>query len=160
MCLTPFQHNDIVVLMIPAFQPDGNLPPGIHWLEWTELEARFGQTAYRRSILAGFRDGIQQLKAAGCQRVYVDGSFVTTKPQPGDFDACWDVSGVDPNVLDPVFFDFSNHRAAQKARFLGEFFPAQLPEGGSGRTFLEFFQADKDSGDPKGIVALDLRRLP
>jgi hypothetical protein len=160
MCLTLFQHNDIVVLMIPAFQPDGNLPPGIHWLEWTEMEARFGQTAYRRSILAGFRDGIQQLKAAGCQSVYVDGSFVTAKPQPGDFDACWDVSGVDPNVLDPVFFDFSNHRAAQKARFLGEFFPAQLPEGGSGRTFLEFFQADKDSGDPKGIVALDLRRLP
>jgi hypothetical protein len=35
-----------------------------------------------------------------------------------------------------------------------------LPEGGSGRTFLEFFQTDKNSGDPKGIIALDLRRLP
>jgi hypothetical protein len=92
--------------------------------------------------------------------VYVDGSFVTAKPQPDDFDACWDIHGVDPNALDPVFFDFANHRAAQKARFLGEFFPAQLPEGGSGRTFLEFFQADKNSGDPKGIIALDLRRLP
>jgi hypothetical protein len=124
------------------------------------MEAAFGQTAYRRSILAGFLQGIQQLKAAGCGTVYVDGSFVTAKPQPGDFDACWDVSGVDPNVLDPVFFDFTNHRAAQKTRFLGEFFPANLPEGNSGRTFLEFFQADKNSGDPKGIVALDLRRLP
>jgi hypothetical protein len=110
--------------------------------------------------LAGFRQGIQQLKAAGCGTVYVDGSFVTAKPQPDDFDACWDIHGVDPNALDPVFFDFANHRAAQKARFLGEFFPAQLPEGGSGRTFLEFFQTDKNSGDPKGIIALDLRRLP
>jgi hypothetical protein len=146
--------------MIPTFQPDGNLPPGVHWAEWTEMEARFGQTAYRRPILAGFRQGIQQLKAAGCLTVYIDGSFVTAKPQPADFDACWDVSAVDPNVLDPVFFDFTNHRAAQKARFLGEFFPALLPEGGSGRTFLEFFQEDKISGDPKGIIALDLRRLP
>lgn len=92
--------------------------------------------------------------------VYVDGSFVTAEPQPRDFDACWDISGVDPNLLDPVFFDFDNHRAAQKARFLGEFFPAQLHEGGSGRTFLEFFQTDRDSGDAKGIVAIELRRLP
>jgi hypothetical protein len=146
--------------MIPAFQSDGNLPPGVHWAEWAEIEDRFGQTPYRRSILAGFRQGIEQLKAAGCGSVYVDGSFVTAKAQPGDFDACWDISGVDPNVLDPVFFDFTNRRSAQKTRFLGEFFPAQLPEGGSGRTFLEFFQEDKNSGGSKGIVALDLRRLP
>jgi len=89
---------------------------------------------------------------------YLDGSFVTTKDQPGDFDACWDVTDVDPDKIDPVFFDFDNGRAAQKARFGGEFFPAQLPEGDSGKTFLEFFQIDKNTGDPKGIVAVDLGR--
>lgn len=83
---------------------------------------------------------------------------MTTKDVPGDFDACWDVSDVDPDKLDPVFFDFKNQRAAQKGRFGGEFFPAQLPEGDSGTTFLEFFQIDKDTGDAKGIVAIDLER--
>ena len=29
--------------------------------------------------------------------------------------------------------------------------------GPSGRTLLEFFQTDKQTGDPKGIIALDLR---
>lgn len=61
-------------------------------------------------------------------------------------------------MLDPVFLDFSHARAAQKARFLGEFFPADLPEGLTGKTFLDFFQTDKDTGATKGIVALNLRR--
>ena len=59
--------------------------------------------------------------------MYIDGSFVTTKPQLGDVDACWAIEHVDPDTLDPVFLDFSHSRAAQKARFRGEFFPADLP---------------------------------
>jgi hypothetical protein len=67
--------------------------------------------------------------------------------------------GVDPNRLDPIFLDFSNARAAQKRRFMGEFFPAEIPEGASGKTFLQFFQIDKETGKAKGIVALDLTRV-
>jgi len=90
--------------------------------------------------------------------VYVDGSFVTTKPEPGDFDACWGLAGVDVELLDPVFLDFSRSRAQQNERFLGEFFPAELPEGATGQTFLEFFQTDKETGKRKGILVLDLRK--
>ena len=96
------------------------------------------------------------LKEAGCKAVFLDGSFVTSKEMPGDFDACWAIQDVDVNKLDPVFFDFTNLRAAQKARFQGEFFPADIPEGFSGSTFLEFFQVDRDSGESKGIIALDM----
>ena len=46
---------------------------------------------------------------------------------------------------------------AQKRRFLGEFFPAQLPEGATGRQFVEFFQVNKLTGEPKGVVAIRLR---
>ena len=35
--------------------------------------------------------------------VYVDGSFVTEKETPGDFDACWEMDGIDPIKLDPIF---------------------------------------------------------
>ena len=28
---------------------------------------------------------MRDLRAAGCKRVYIDGSFITTKEHPGDF---------------------------------------------------------------------------
>ena len=80
------------------------------------------------------------------------------KPAPNDFDACWSVKGVEPDKLDSVLLDFSDDRAAQKAKFGGELFPAELPEGASGRRFLEFFQLDKATGQAKGIVGIRLRR--
>jgi hypothetical protein len=63
---------------------------------------------------------------------------------------------VDDEGLDPAFV-FRAGRAAQKRRFLGEFFPAQLPEGATGRAFVEFFQVNKLTGQPKGILAIRLR---
>ena len=146
-------------MAIPSFDSGGSLPPGIHWAEWAEFEARFGQSAYRRRLLTGLFEALLLLKTAGSATAYIDGSFVTTKEEPGDFDACWEVTGVDDTKVDPIFFTFDRKRAAQKARFLGEFFPAEWREGGSGRTWLDFFQIDKDTGEAKGIVAIDLRRL-
>jgi hypothetical protein len=108
--------------------------------------------------LRGLREAIRLLKTAGCERLFVDGSYVTAKEEPGDYDACWDVVNVDVDLLDSVFLEFGNKRASQKARFLGEFFPSEAMEMMSGRTFLEFFQTDKQTGAPKGIVALDLSR--
>jgi hypothetical protein len=146
--------------VIPPFTTDGDLPPGIHTTTWQVFAERFGGTAYRRDLLRGLQAALGALKQAGCRTVYIDGSFVTAKKLPGDFDVCWDVSGVDPALLDPIFLIFDRGRAAQKARFRGEFFPAQLPEGASGMTFLEFFQTSKETGRPKGIVALSLETLP
>lgn len=145
------------MLVIPQLDGAGKLPAGIHWVTWEEMVSVFGFTFRRERLLTGLNEALYLLKAAGCQSVYIDGSFVTSKPEPGDFDACWAVQGVEVFKLDPVFLDFSNSRAQQKKRFLGEFFPAELPEGLTGKTFLEFFQTDKETGSPKGILALDLR---
>ena len=109
--------------------------------------------------MAGLKTALDSLKIAGCQTVYIDGSFVTTKEVPNDFDVCWEVGGVDPYLLDPVLLMFDAGRAAQKAKYCGELLPNGI-EGDTGLTFLEFFQVDKETGNPKGIVALDLRRLP
>lgn len=149
--------------MIPPFDSDGNLPPGVHWATWDEIVGRFGTTAPRRRLLRGFSRGVRVLRGAGCRTVYLDGSFVTGKAIPGDFDACWDVTGVVGAILlhlDPVLLDFTDDRAAQKAKYFGEFFPAQGLEIDSGRLFLDFFQIDKRSGNPKGIVALDIGSVP
>ena len=142
--------------MIPPFDAKGLLPAGIHAADWPEFAARFGFSDRRRRLLGGLEAALRSLRDAGCTLAYMDGSFVTAKKEPGDFDACWGVAGVDPDRLDPVLLDFSDGRAAQKARYGGELFPAELPEGLSGRTFLEFFQTDRDTGVAKGIVSIDL----
>lgn len=86
--------------------------------------ARFGTTLRRLTLLAGLKEALDMLRAAGCRRAYVDGSFVTSKPEPADVDGCWETDGVDPAHLDPVLLTFDRHRRDQKARFGGElFFP-------------------------------------
>jgi len=143
--------------MIPEWLSGRDLPRGVHFATWREIEDRLGFNPRRQRLLAGFRRACEELRKAGCRLVYLDGSFVTQKERPGDFDACWDVQNVDDDKLDPVFWDFSRGRAAQKQRFLGEFFPAQLPEGATGRVFVDFFQVNKLTGEPKGIVAIRLK---
>ncbi|HET6381802.1 MAG TPA: hypothetical protein VFJ58_00285 [Armatimonadota bacterium] len=145
-------------MSLPEFTRQGTLPPGIHEADWAEIETRFGAAPFRQRLIAGLRAALLSLKEAGCVEAYIDGSFVTNKPRPGDFDACWSVAGVDADLLDPVLLIFDHGRAAQKAKFAGELFPAELPEGISGRTFLEFFQIDRATGGPKGIVLFRLDR--
>ena len=73
------------------------------------------------------------------------------------------MAGVDFNLLDgldPVLLDWSNRRAAQKAKFGGELFIAESVADPWGTTYLEFFQHDRATGEPKGILAIDLRSLP
>lgn len=140
--------------MIPEFDSAGLLPKGVHRANWQEIARRFGGNRQRCKLLNGLKEALDLLKRAGCRRVYLDGSFVTGKELPNDVDVCWDVDGVDPMSLDSVFFDFDNGRAAQKERFGAEFFPAQAPQ--RLKTFLDFFQIDKDTGKPKGIIELIL----
>ena len=145
--------------MVPAFNAEGRLPPGVHWAKWTEIELRFGFSPRRRRLLDGLRRAMKALKVAGCSRVYLDGSFVTAKIEPADYDACWDIDGVDVTKLKPVFLDFAAGRKAQKRAYFGEFFPAQMPEGMTGRLFLDFFQCDKETGGRKAIVGLKLQEI-
>ena len=145
--------------MIPSFDENGLLPPGIHWASWDEFLERFGTSSWRLRLAAGVRAAIENLKSAGCLTAYVDGSFVTAKEVPNDFDACWEEVGVDPLALDPVLLTFDPGRTTQKAKYLGELFPASIIASEDGFSFLGFFQTDKDTGGPKGIVAIDLGGL-
>jgi hypothetical protein len=145
---------------IPPFHEGGNLPPGIHDATWEEIVDRFGRTARREELLTGLHEALLSLRNAGCRRAYLDGSFVTAKEEPGDFDACWEIAGVDAGQLDPILLTFADARRAQKERFGGELFPAEAAAEPHGTRFLEYFQRDKLTGEPKGILALDLETLP
>jgi len=131
------------------------LPPGIHEASLTEIGAIFAGTPYRKKLFDGFHNAVKALKQAGCLCVYLNGSFVTEKPDPGDFDACWCTSNVDLNKLDPVLMTFADKRKSQKLKYHGELFPADTVADSS-KVFLDYFQVDRFTGNPKGIIMLRL----
>jgi hypothetical protein len=147
--------------MIPALvtinsnAPWDMLPEGIHLTTLPEIEARFAQTPHRKGLFDGFCIAVSNLQVAGCTTVYLDGSFVTEKHHPNDFDAAWDPTGVDPYKLDPVLLNFKDKRAAQKAKYGGELFIATNPAA-MGISYIEFFQHDRDTGLRKGILKVQL----
>jgi hypothetical protein len=146
--------------MIPPFNVLGNLPIRVYEATWQEFTYRFGPTPHRRVLLAGLRAALEALRTAGCRRIYINGGFVAAKQRLNDYDGCWDIEGVDPDQLHPVLLIFDRGRAAQKAKYQGELFPAQFRDGSSGATFLEFCQIDKETGDATGIIVVELRELP
>jgi len=151
--------------MIPEFievfgSPWDLLPLGLHHSTLSDVENRYVYNQDRKRLFDGLIEASKNLRLAGCRCIYLNGSFVTAKPHPNDFDACWDPTGVDMQLIDPVFNDFNNLRAAQKNRFGGEFFPSNNFANEIGQSFLEFFQTDRFSGKPKGIIVLRLINDP
>lgn len=68
--------------MIPAPNAIGELPPGVHTATLDEVEAIFARTLRRRTLFNGLLYALQNLQASGIRRVFIDGSFVTTKAAP------------------------------------------------------------------------------
>ncbi|KAA0232774.1 MAG: hypothetical protein JJLCMIEE_03583 [Acidimicrobiales bacterium] len=141
--------------MLPQLDSEtGLLPVGEHEASWDEVMERFGWNEKRRALLDGLAEALELLTAVGCLQVWLNGSFVTAKEEPLDFDACWDTDGVELDEIDPVFLDLTAGRAAQKRRFGGELLPNVI-EADSGLVFADFFQNERD-GSRKGIVVLKL----
>jgi hypothetical protein len=149
--LTEGQDKNRLVLMIPSFDKHGNLPPGIYDATLKEIEQRFASAPERKRLFDGLKRLLENLKAAGCATLYLNGSFITEKELPEDYDCTWDPSGVTA-ALDK---DILKSLEERKAKYLGDIF-AHMPENG-GFPYLEYFQKDKND-NPKGIIKIDLRK--
>lgn len=104
---------------------------------------------------------VTNLRDAGAVNLWLDGSFVTDKRNPNDFDGVWDPSRIDLRRVDSVLVDLADLRCGrlkQKAKYHGELLVSAI-ESRTGLPFEQFFQQTPD-GDIKGIVLLDLRTLP
>jgi hypothetical protein len=145
--------------MALSYQENGLLVEGIHELSLDEFTAEYGYNEYRMSLISGLMMALDELKSAGCKIVYVDGSFVTKKENPGDFDACWEHEGVNLKKLKeehPLFFEFKNGRSAQKIHYKGELMPARAKAKLDPVTYyFDFFQKDEEDYK-KGIIRLTL----
>ena len=145
--------------MIVEFDPKtGYLPLGVHDAEWCDVADRFAGNSHRTRLIGGLLAACRNLAAAGCGELLLDGSFVAAKSLPADYDGAWKTVGVDPDRLDPVLLDFSNRRAAMKAKYLGDLFPASA-FAAPGVLYRDFFRTDRN-GVEKGVVLIDLGSLP
>ena len=84
--------------MIPEFNEDGYLPPGIYEASFEEVKNRFGFSRKRQKLLQGMSFLLEQCRILHCDILYLDGSFVTKKLNPSDYDACWDTSRKQSNM--------------------------------------------------------------
>ena len=146
--------------MIPPFDQNGLLPPGVHVADWPEIALRFGSSDRRKWLLEGLRQALTMLRDAGCKTAFLDGSFVTDKADPQDYDALWDAIGVRADRLDPILLEFEDKRFKQKLKYRGELFPVNATVDEPGITFLAFFQICKVTGAAKGIVRIELSAFP
>ncbi len=74
---------------LPEFRPDGWLPEGHHPTTWDEIAARFGGplSSRRAAVLSGLLEWRAAMRAKGMGgRLILDGSFISEKAAPGDFD--------------------------------------------------------------------------
>jgi len=140
--------------MIPKFTSKGNLPPGIHKTTWLEFCERFGGNEKRNWLLEGLRHLLDELSRVQCAAVFVDGSFVTTKENPGDYDLCWKLDNVLVEDLDPVLLNYTpTGKKVIESKYRGDIRGAGFAVKETGATYLEFFQYDRD-GNSKGVVEL------
>jgi hypothetical protein len=75
--------------MIPNFNEYGLLPEGIHKATIEEIEHKFGSgSAKRKELFIGFQELIQLLykHKRSIKSFLLDGSFVTDKESPRDYD--------------------------------------------------------------------------
>jgi hypothetical protein len=90
--------------MIPELTQNGVLPPGLHEATLGEVRRRFGAANKRRvELMKGLSTIVARARQAGGLRIYLDGSFVTMKKEPLDWDAVLVVpEGFDPTTEEGV----------------------------------------------------------
>jgi hypothetical protein len=143
---------------LPEFDPEtGYLPPGIHAVDWAEFQTRFGWNANRHRLLEQLEAALLLLRAAGCSRAWVNGSFTTAKEEPEDVDVLYEAHGVRPLNLDPLFRDEKRDtRNQRKAKFGGDFLA--IFEDDVDNSLFGLFQSDR-SGIVKGITTIQLSSI-
>lgn len=132
-------------------------------MRWHEVERTFSFTRERRMLTRRLRNVLDMLKAHGCRRAYLDGSFTTLCRTVDDFDLVWHPEGVDVDRLDPILHDPYGCRDAIKQRYGGdvlalEVFPDEQDDV-EHVTILDVFQWKQASSDRKGIVQMRLEDL-
>jgi hypothetical protein len=129
-------------------------------MAWGPFVAKFGWSSRRRFLLGGMRRALLNLRSAGCAAAVIDGSFVSAKDEPADYDMAFDPAGMNGALIDPVLRRHDDFRKAMKAKYFGDVFPWGAVACPTTRAvYRDFFQRDR-SGVAKGVILLDVTLVP
>jgi hypothetical protein len=141
---------------LPAFNEEGDLPPGVYRASLSEVLERFGQGRTQRRVMAGRLDRLYTLAATTghLARFVIFGSFVTAKAEPND---------VDVILLMEDSFDLSKvtgeaalvfqHLAADAHFGASVFWTRKAGALGGEQAMIEHWQVRREGGQ-RGIVEI------
>ena len=139
--------------MVPKFNANGYLPKGVHKATLSEIKQRFGSSASKRKeLFKGFQTLVKLLRKHEkyIERFLLNGSFVTDKNSPKDFDCILIVKND---------FDFSSPEAKQllaaKWLFNAHIFTFTEEDVSRISKLTDFFGRDRDR-KAKGLVEVML----
>jgi len=141
---------------LPAFNEDGDLPPGVHGETLSEVLAHFGQGSIQRVAVADRLTRLYHLATSTGQvaRVAVFGSFITDKAEPHDIDILllmedtFDLATVTGEAA-VVFQHLEAH-----ARFGASIFWTRRSGAiGGEQAMIEYWQVRREGGQ-RGIVEI------
>ena len=134
-------------LMIPNFNDDGYLPPGIYPATLEDISARFGQESELRQVqMQSLRWLVELARRSGVLKIVVNGSFVTDKLEPNDVDC---VLLIGPG--------FPRDPAAEAELLAGlPFINLELVDAEAFRQFTERTFATDRNLVPKGMLEVTL----
>jgi len=173
------------------FTANGLLPIGDHVLTFAELRESYLVTGeglksptwdstWRAQLVDNLEMFVRQLWAVGAERIFVNGSFVTNKPDPGDIDAYFECETTSyPRMLvgllqsEPSLpWDLTRRRIDRATNemkpimwheYRVEIFPHftdhPVPTGvhderGDNLYFPQLFRLDKATRRPKGVIQI------
>jgi hypothetical protein len=139
---------------LPAFNEEGDLPPGVYEASLTQVMQRFGTDSSQRRIVASRLERIYALAMSTGQvaRFIVYGSFITAKAEPNDVDIVllmedtFDVGAMTGEAA-LVF----HHMEAHNLLGASVFWTTRAGALGGEQAMIEYWQVRREGGQ-RGIV--------
>lgn len=141
--------------MIPKLTREGLLPPGVHDATIGEVRKRFGMSNPTRArLMKGLECVVALAEKVGARVLYLDGSFVTAKKEPRDWDAVV-VAPVETNCASPEVLTLVD-RPGIKKEFGGDLFLIMEDDGELLEHYLGGVFVRDRLGRAKGLVLVRL----
>lgn len=149
--------------MLPEFDENGRLPPVIHDATFEEVIERFGGTislaSLKRQSITNHLIQFYEFAKKFAVRIYIDGSYVTTKLEPGDVDLAVILPG--DRILDRGTLERLNwfiQRGKEKKIPMHIFsYVGDLPDHDRRlHRLIRGFIEDRPGTSPKGIVCVEV----
>jgi predicted nucleotidyltransferase len=142
--------------MIPEFYDGEFLPDGDCEATWIEVQERFGYGDTRRRLCEQMSRFIQIARGCGFKTVYLFGSFISGKEQPGDIDLMWVYRG-EYGSLRPECQELLNYERMKQRWNWDMFCCSDAPE--VVEELLSGWRKNKARTKQRGIIKIDLERF-